>query len=1285
MPRGTERVALVMAGLAACASAATYDFLARNRYPGPVRVEGVDLYKAEQEGGPFAEGYKRRVVHWWPRRGVDIIEVEEGMPLRTWTFRQRKEVVVDKEWLTRQLPSDHPLQLKAHLIGFRGIGNRYAPSGREEDYVPPAVVLRLPDGRKRCFVRGTFVEKDEKYALDLFLKELERIRKGLKKVKYEINPALREQWPNNAKPGEPGTMQVVGEHVMFVSGSQPPEGEPDNPWVGTAHPERSRRFREGSVVGAEIWWAFNEYIGNLMPFWDRKKKFKYTVTVCGTVRDGYKYIPGYAGGGYSACGLKNALGGPWSLGLFHEWVHGHAAGRWHIGGHEIQADTGQVIADPAVLNFGNNVSRPWRCCLHGAYKTCLFYAIMGDDPNWGYGMALTLPSGVGEKTLFQTLARLGEQRGLWRNGIRGVGDMVGEFTARLAEFDCELQYVLRQTPSPYPWEMLAPRWNWLEPMDPDRGLYRIFREEAPEPFGSNVIPLAAEKGAKEIRVDFRGLYEPETYGDWRACIVAVEADGRPRYSPLWNKGEMAMEVRPGDRRFWLTVAATPWAFCVPEKRSGRFNEMYFGRYAPRYPYEVRLTGCRPAMPHFRPGMVDDHDLVYAGGFHLCKVPYPGDSPEAAWVRKALPKLEARLAAFEKALEKAIAEGKRKANEWHTRNMRRFLNDLTRYAHSLRDALTGARHPNGGGWVAASARVARTAYVGPNAMVLDGAQVLDDAIVENFAVVTGPKVVVKNHARVSGRAYVTGNVLLKGYARTWHEVRGPEETTLVLPEVPLRDRQKEPDPQGLWANYALDRPEAFLLEDWFRFKPGYMTFHELNLDGTLYGHPRFVVEDGHRGFYFDGKTQYAEAAPTLADLGQITVDISLKWAGGENQVVFDFGSSLQNRFVLFAAGPSGRSELLVVHDARTQRLVADRPLPKDQWSRCRVEIDGGRLALWIDGRLAGRRASNFRPCDAFAPDAPKRNLLAMARDGSAHFRGILDFVHVYHKVHDDFANVPEAPRHAPRRVSREFIEWVKKQAGDVKKLNEEVNKRFKRDYKYYEEMRKQIEARLAEIRDSSPQAKRAKALVAKAKEELSRRQRELPAEFNRLHPELAAREKQLSATRKDLEKQKRQLKDKPTELATVQKQLEQVNAELRKISTQRRLFVVRQTAPLKRKVAMAEKNYAEASAEAALAFAPEYRWLSSLSKAAYSGYYNTPYSRYLGGYIRRQVFGGTHAVVENPGELEAVLASQAPESWHKRCDWEWRTRWELDGSIAELPLLREWLERARGNVQVVKKK
>ena len=40
-------------------------------------------------------------------------------------------------------------------------------------------------------------------------------------------------------------------------------------------------------------------------------------------------------------------------------------------------------------------------------------------------------------------------------------------------------------------------------------------------------------------------------------------------------------------------------------------------------------------------------------------------------------------------------------------------------------------------------------------------------------------------------------------------------------------------------------------------------------------------------------------------------------------------------------------------------------------------------------------------------------------------------------------------------------------------------------------------------------------------------------------------------------------------------------------------------------------------------------------------------------------------------------------WATSIDWEWRTAEEVDGSIANLPLMRKWLERVRGSVLLEK--
>ncbi len=88
-----------------------------------------------------------------------------------------------------------------------------------------------------------------------------------------------------------------------------------------------------------------------------------------------------------------------------------------------------------------------------------------------------------------------------------------------------------------------------------------------------------------------------------------------------------------------------------------------------------------------------------------------------------------------------------------------------YQPNFRDTagLAGAPHPNGGGFVAATAHVDATAYVAPGAAVLNAAQVTDNARIEGKAVIKDNAKVMEN-AVVSDFARITGGSVVKGKAR-----------------------------------------------------------------------------------------------------------------------------------------------------------------------------------------------------------------------------------------------------------------------------------------------------------------------------------------------------------------------------------------------------------------------------------------------------------------------------------------------------------------------------------------
>jgi len=1020
-------------------AAGEYDFFNRAVCPGPTRKPGVDLYKVKETGDPGAGSYERRVVQWWPRKGVDIIDVTAAMPLRTWTLRQREmdpkavgeHLILGIEALNRRVPWGRPRQFKAHLVGFRGLGNRYGNPFEPGSFYCPAVVLRLEDGTLRCFTRGTFIEADEKFILDLYLKEMDRLRESQNQVNVPLGDGTKKAWPNN-EPGQPGTMRVESRHFVWLSGSQHAPNEKYSPWVNRDEPEKARLYREGSVAFAEDMWTYQKHAGIEV------YEGKHSILVAGTYKNGNTWIGGYAGGGRGGCILKYAGGGPWSMALAHEWGHGLAA-QTRYGGGEQLADACAVICDPSEPKHYGNAKRPWLNCVHGRYGTGMFYAIMGQDPNWGYALAATLPPSKDESSVFHTMARFGQQRGLFANGVRGIGDMMGEFAARQAEFDCEIQEVLRR-------HYISVKRNYLEAVDRKAGLYRIPSDGAPQAFGANIIRLVPDKGAEKIAAGLRGFYDPSTHGDWRACIVIAGADGSVRYSPLWSKGPMEMAVREDDRRFWLTVAATPSALPL--------NFTAILGY--RYPYEVRLTACRPGTPHNLPGDVEDYGLTYLGGWRdrfgggVCVIPHPGDTPEAEVMSKTLPPLRAQVDKVKEETRR-ILRTTNKIDVDHWRYLRRYrphLEFLDNYVDWMQDGIKGRRHPNGGGWVGASAEVAPTAYVAPDAMVLYGAKVLDHAAIEDYAVVKGPGTVVSGHAKLVGQAYVAGNAKIGGYTRVVHPIITDEEP--VAPnEVPLRGGQEKGDGEKLWASYAMNVSETEVFKDWFQIGGG------PNLNGHLYGKPGFVVDGQRRGFAFDGKTQYAEASPILADLGQITVDIALKWEGQQRQTIFDFGSSLDNCMVL-RTSQDGKPELVAKVDGKTVvSLTSDKTLPKNKWATLRVEIDGANTAIWIDDGKVAEKASSFRPADVHPAGVEKRNFIAASREATAHFKGTIDHLRVFHAVFDDFTA-------SCRKKQEDFEAAAKRRDAAIKAKVDPI-------MAFYSEMGNRKNQRVGEINSSVGQA------------------------------------------------------------------------------------------------------------------------------------------------------------------------------------------------------------------------
>ena len=1295
---------------------ATHDYYRHLKYPAKL-VPGVALDKVEQEGGPDAVGYKRRTVQWWPRNGQDIVDVPKGVPLRTWT---RNKGQTDKEALAgvcRTWARSDSETFKAHLIGFRGFGIE-TPDPRFNYKLTPAAVLRMENGERRAVLayppfHMMVSQEDHDFIHGIW-------RKEWKKIQAAVSP---DEYISNSYRRQDDSLVLETKHFTFVSASK--TQYKTLWWMRPHEPEKQDLYRKGTLEFAENMWAHIEAAGCSMPYWRRSDPWrKYSVLIRLAI-DG-----GYAGGGFNACDLRDATGGPRNLGLSHEWYHGHPGGGWSATffGESVCHGGRHFNIPGEVLMFSHNFCYPWRNVSVTQYQCPLWYFALGDSPNWGYGIisvAGCLASAV-EPTAYHTMARLGQERGLWKNGIKGFGDFFGEYAARMATCDFVMQYAIRS-------KYGMPEMSFLQPVYGQKDRYRIPNSEAPRTYGFNVVRLVPAKGASEISVDFQGLGEAEVHSDWRACIVAVDGDGRARYSPMWNKGKMRFVLKPSDKHFWLTVAATPSALPV----SGNCDFLLAGIHAPRHPWEVTLTGCKPGSPHRKHGDVVNLDELYAmnnGNKYMgypvkSEVPIPLAAKDGKLAREKLADILRRVTAADAAQKAKIKAGEYDETRWWEKGKLKIAEELTRRVKFLQRSAKGRRHPNGGGFVSDSAHVAASAYVGPNAMVLDGARVQDNACIHEFAVIHGPKTVIRGNAKIGGKAWVFGDITVGGNARilesavvttigrspigrgraSYPEGQGEINGNAVLKgEHILRLCQAKgqvltgelvmdytpgysgtvgyyelipgianlesgvfqygricgrgglgggTDAGGLYANWQFNQPKAVMLEDSY-----------VNNNGVLHGRPAFTGDGNHRCIVFNGKDQYAEAPPSVADFGELTIDVLINVSGDKSGRVFDFGTGDDECFYLSVEGKSGTVTLAARHKGKSYSVTAPKAVAAGKWARVRAEMDGATASLHVDGKPVARKAFAFRPRSVFIGDRAVGNFIACGRNRDEFFAGKIDHFRIYRKVHDDFSAAERGP--VPSALTQ-MQDWSEKdqQLADAwqgRRRAKEAEMKAGRYGEMQAEIRKLHERRAALYRTEQLEAIQAR--VRKAEQDRRTIDRKSHERFKAL-PGTVQTERDIKAMREKIDAMERRTEQNAeyVRLAkSIRAKQEALQAERRRIEAEGRASAaykkaeaIRTGADKARKDERERVDRVKSKDLAEIAARIEERqkassalWNDTLRKAGLLG--QNPY----------------------PGKGAADMRTrQSNLKYHTTADWDHRTREEVGGTVT--PRMKKWLLRVRG--------
>ncbi len=133
----------------------------------------------------------------------------------------------------------------------------------------------------------------------------------------------------------------------------------------------------------------------------------------------------------------------------------------------------------------------------------------------------------------------------------------------------------------------------LEPVPYDTQWHRPPKEMIPQQFGYNTCPLKGTGRRASVRLS--GYVNPERGSDWRMSLVSVDSERRRRTSPIvGNDMTASLDVRPGED-LYLIVAATPTKV-MSINMTGDFRSFE----QERFPYKVRLEGCKPLDTLIRP-------------------------------------------------------------------------------------------------------------------------------------------------------------------------------------------------------------------------------------------------------------------------------------------------------------------------------------------------------------------------------------------------------------------------------------------------------------------------------------------------------------------------------------------------------------------------------------------------------------------------------------------------------------------------------------------------------------
>ena len=458
----------------------------------------------------------------------------------------------------------------------------------------------------------------------------------------------------------------------------------------------------------------------------------------------------------------------------------------------------------------------------------------------------------------------------------------------------------------------------LEPVLLER-VWRVPWDMAPQQFGYNICPLMPSE--RTVTVELQGYVNPERGSDWRACLVAVDKGGKPRYSAIWGQGKGTITLARDERKLYLVVVATPTKILEPpmvgDYRS--FEQHHF-------PYTVRLEGAEPLDV-----LIPEKPEVPGG-------PHPNGGGFVA--KSATVEPTAYVAPHAQVLDRAKVLGRARIEDVAVVRGQATVRDhavVSGHALVERDAV-----------VRDHAKV--RGFAKADGTVRDFAKVLEHGFggrdVSGYAVLKGQACA--RRSIISGTTILDGsynkaNDIDKGVWLTWSWGAGKNPGEL------------DQELGGLYCQYTFEKPHPYLAWD------TYGTTH-----GYLVGKPSIAAgpRQGSNALALNGKDQYVELPRDVADMHDITIDVEVKWDGGTGrQRIFEFAAEPVTAMYLTPSSVNGKVRFAIYKSNKSQALVGKAPLPVGKWTRVQVMLAGDTGRLFVDGEPVARNdAMTMNPDD-----------------------------------------------------------------------------------------------------------------------------------------------------------------------------------------------------------------------------------------------------------------------------------------------------------------------------------